>query len=268
MVHVPRHPYVGNLCHPSDGRLSPVVATIRNCTPVKEGQFSHTWTLSKSSGGLGGVGSTVLHSERNLSVKSDVLLNRLESLFMYQRPDMAQHLKALTEEIGLPSSFFGPMTSYCHDESAIQEVLSSATSVPMATVVRNKLLLENSSDVSAIDNLAETAATPLQIAHKTNFRPNLCNLSKLYSLSVLQLLIRNYDIFSAVLATSDSPVMKYLRTFFRQNRLTHSHRKELAPSETRNFFTALQSTPDANLIDFVFKFAEHSPQISASSISN
>ena len=70
MVHVPRHPLVGNLWHPHADRLESVASSLREATPMKVGEFSNTWAMSKSIYGRDVAGSLVLCSERNLCVKS------------------------------------------------------------------------------------------------------------------------------------------------------------------------------------------------------
>ena len=61
MVHVPRHPLVGNLSHPHADRLAPVASSMRKATSMKLGNFSNTWSLSKSVNGKDGAGSRVAY---------------------------------------------------------------------------------------------------------------------------------------------------------------------------------------------------------------
>ena len=68
MIHVSIYPICHNLSHPDDNRLAPAILGAK---PTRVGNFSHTWTLSKSMGGFHVVASTNLHS---LKMKSDFLV--------------------------------------------------------------------------------------------------------------------------------------------------------------------------------------------------
>ena len=139
MFHVPRHPVVGNIMHESSNRFSPLVSSLRNATPTKVGEFSHTFTMSQSVGGPNGVGSLTLHSYRNLNIRSDFLLNALESTFLNNRKDMLGFFNDLAEEFKLnEEDAEGFIGQPLYTEEKFEESLSSATYVPMTHIMELK----------------------------------------------------------------------------------------------------------------------------------
>ena len=142
MCHVSRHPIVGNLNHNYSDRLAPLTSSIRGATTTKVGEFSNTFFMSKSVGGQNGIGSLTVHSNRNLSVKSDILLPAIETTFITNRHDTLETLKSIQKEYHYPEDLTNLFTdeNYIVTESRLNECMKSATYFPMSLInaVRDK----------------------------------------------------------------------------------------------------------------------------------
>ena len=141
LMHVARHPLVGNLSHPHADRLAPVACSLREATPFKIGEFSNTWTLSKSVAGKDGAGSLVLHSQRSFCVKSQSILPGLESTFLNNRKDMAENVAQIATENFLPAAFFTRLSTKLNTPKLFS-VMQSATVVPQSTINHLKEFFE------------------------------------------------------------------------------------------------------------------------------
>ena len=131
-MHVARHPLVGNLSHPHADRLAPVASSLREATPLKIGEFSNTWSLSKSVAGKDGAGSLVLHSQRSFCVKSQSILPALESTFLNNRKDMPENVAQIATENFLPQVFITRLFKKLNTPKMFS-LMQSATAVPQST---------------------------------------------------------------------------------------------------------------------------------------
>ena len=142
MCHVARHPIVGNLNHNYSDRLAPLTSSIRGATITKMGEFSNTFFMSKSVGGQNGIGSLTVHSNRNLSIKSDILLPAIETTFITNRQDTLETLKSIEKEYHYPEDLTNLFTdeNYIVTDSRLNECMKAATYFPMSLInaVRDK----------------------------------------------------------------------------------------------------------------------------------
>ena len=170
LVHVARHPLVGNLSHPHCDRLAPVASSMREATIMKIGEFSNTWSISKSVAGRDGAGSLVLHSERNFAVKSQALIPALESTFLNNRNDMIGNMQQIASENHLPqhlvSSWFRQYKS-----PEYQDCLQSATVMPMSTIKKFKDLYETTDQL--LDQLRDVKKVALTSSSSSADFPQL-----------------------------------------------------------------------------------------------
>ena len=189
IVHVPNHPVVGNLCHASADRLAPLVPSLRGAKPTKLGEFSNTFTMSKSVGGPTGVGSITLHSHRNLNVDSSFLLPGLESTFLQNRPDMTENLTSIASEYNLSKEFCtGLMSPKMCNERQMEQSLKAATYIPMTTIQKLKKQNDEADEETFVNlktnvihnNFDSSGVLPPLPRHKL--------LNKFYFLSMLVLL--------------------------------------------------------------------------------
>ena len=146
MVHVPRHPLVGNLSHPHADRLASVASSFREATPMKMGEFSHTWSMSKSVHGKDGAGSLVLHCERSFCVKSQSLLPAIESVFLNNRNDMIENVAQIAQEHFLPQSIVRSLLRK-YEAPKLVECLESATVIPQSTINQLKKYYETTKKI-------------------------------------------------------------------------------------------------------------------------
>ena len=143
MVHVPRHPTCGNLSHPFDNRLAPLIPSLRAASTVRVGAFSNTWTISKATGGFSGVGAMTLSNNFcPLAVKSQLLIPGKEYIFLRKRRDMFENLSRLADEYHLNKSFIDDLK--CTDweiPSNYADYLrgSSYVSLPTIASLKDKL---------------------------------------------------------------------------------------------------------------------------------
>ena len=147
MIHVPRHPICHNLSHPDDNRLASLAPALRGAKPVRVGQFSLTWTMSKSTGGFQGVASTVLHSERKLNIKSDFLLPHKEFLFCRNIKDIFENLSNVADKYHLDDSVVDSFYQRSWKTSANYDAcLEPATFVGHQTIRNIKSRIDSMSD--------------------------------------------------------------------------------------------------------------------------
>ena len=202
-VHVPNHPVVGNLCHASGDRLAPLVPSLRGAKPTKLGEFSNTFTMSKSVGGLMGVGSISLHNQRNLNVDSNFLLPGLESTFLQNRHDMTENLTSLASEYNLSEEFCKGLASpQMYSEQELQHSLKAATYIPMNTILK----LKNQNDEADEETFSSLKnAVVYNDFTSTGVRPPLLSsvlVKKFYFVSLL------FFLFSTVSELSNSIIDK------------------------------------------------------------
>ena len=145
--------------------------------------------MSKSVGGVKGVGSLCVHDYRNMSVKSDYLLPSWESCFLHNRFDCSEVMQNLALEYHMEEDLI--IKFYSHDNAPLndqlEKCLKSATYIPMSLTYSIKKHLENFGD---------TNFNGLYIAHKF-YEPCLSNLIKLplicytidYHISLAMLLV-------------------------------------------------------------------------------
>ena len=139
VVHVPNHPVVGNLSHCYSDRLAPLVPSLRGVKPTKLGEFSHTFTMSKSVGGQSGVGCLAIHQNRNMAVKSDFLLPALEGTFLLNRLDSVETMTHVAEEFKLTKEDIdGFKGEAVITDERLENCLEAATYIPMDTIKRLK----------------------------------------------------------------------------------------------------------------------------------
>ena len=147
MIHVPRHPICHNLSHPDDNRLASLAPALRGAKPVRVGQFSLTWTMSKSKGGFQGVASTVLHSERKLNIMSDFLLPHKEFLFCRNIKDIFENLSNVADKYHLDDSVVDSFYQRSWKTSANYDAcLEPATFVGHQTIRNIKSCIDSMSD--------------------------------------------------------------------------------------------------------------------------
>ena len=149
LLHVTRHPLVGNLSHPHADRLAPVASSMREATMMKVGEFSNTWSLSKSVAGSDGAGSLVLHSQRNFAVKSQSLIPAIESTFLNNRTDMVDNMRQIAAENDVPAHLIkGFFRKY--DTPDYDSCLQSATIIPNSTITKLKNFFETTDTQKAL----------------------------------------------------------------------------------------------------------------------
>ena len=147
MIHVGQHPLVGNLSHSYADRLAPVAASLRESTPMKIGEFSNTWSMSKSVAGKDGAGSLVLHSKRSFCVKSQSLLPALESTFLNNRKDMLDNIAQIAKENFLPPKLVSNLFRK-YDTPQLMPFMQSATYIPQTTINKHKNYLETTDTIN------------------------------------------------------------------------------------------------------------------------
>ena len=147
MIHVGQHPLVGNLSHPYADRLASVASSLRESTPMKIGEFSNTWSMSKSVAGRDGAGSLVLHSKRSFSVKSQSLLPALESTFLNNRKDMVDNVAQIAKENFLPAKLVSNLFRK-YDTPQLMSSMESATCIPQSTINKHKNYLETTNTIN------------------------------------------------------------------------------------------------------------------------
>ena len=144
MVHVMRNPVVGNLSHNFADRLAPLASSIRGATTTKIGEFSNTFFLSKSVGNRKGVGSTTVHHNRNLAVKSDFILPGIENLFLGNRIDIKETLNSVADEFHFDLEKVGHFQCQLFDPkpATLLQSLKSASYIPISLVNTIKSLID------------------------------------------------------------------------------------------------------------------------------
>ena len=214
MIHVPRHPVVGNIMHESADRFSPLVCSLRNATPAKVGEFSNTFTMSQSVGGSNGVGSLTLHSFRNLNIRSDFLLHALESTFLNNRIDMRGFFEELADENKFTEEdtkgFIGKPFYHKRD---FEKCVGSATYVPMTHMTNLKEdershILTNRKNYVIVENNCSNSGSKAVFPTKTCFNLNY-NISLF--LTILFCLPRFSEFFTVLDNTFWDPVSKIRR---------------------------------------------------------
>ena len=168
MCHTPRHPSVGNISHTYSDRLAILVTTVRGATPVKIGEFSNTYFMSQSVGGRNGVGSLSLHSNRNLCVKSDYVLQSLESAFLTNRLDSKETLLKIASEYHLSDESLENLKSrnFSPNYSKVREAIKSATFIPISFRKSIKEYLDTETESGIIVILKKKSLFLLTIAHQ------------------------------------------------------------------------------------------------------
>ena len=212
MCHVPKHPTTKNISHPHSDRLAALTTTLRGATPVKVGEFSTTWTMSKSIGGIKGVGSLCVHDYRNMSVKSDYLLPSLESCFLHNRFDCSEVMQNLALEYhmdeDLINKFYSQNNVPLNDQ--LFKCLKSATYIPMSLTYSIKKYLETFRDTNP-------NFKGLYIDHQF-YEPCSSNLSQLpltcfkidYHLSLVMFLVMNITSLKESFFQKDYKLLAYL----------------------------------------------------------
>ena len=204
MVHVGRHPLVGNLSHPYADRLAPVASSLRESTPMKIGEFSNTWTMSKSVAGKDGAGSLVLHSKRSFCVKSQSLLPALESTFLNNRKDMLDNVAQIAKENFLPTKLVSNLFRK-HDTPHLMSFMESATCIPQSSINKHKNYLETTDTINKtlerFKRFSIITRTATGFTDSINFpSAKLVNVDK--NVSLLTFFFLNSNVFSNAFITA------------------------------------------------------------------
>ena len=216
MIHVPNHPVVGNLSHASADRFAPLVPNLRGAKPMRIGEFSHTFSMSKSVGGHQGVGCLTLHNYRNLNVKSDFLLPGIESTFLRNRLDSTEIMTSIANEHNLSEEFCdGFYDKVFYSEEKLSQSLKAATCIPMSTIVKlKKRNDEHDGEVVNFEheNIVENDFSGTGIVPSIPTK-NFFDFS--YCLSIIVVLFSTVTELSDALIDSPSDVARHLKSVIR-----------------------------------------------------
>ena len=207
MIHMARNPILANLNHPKSDRLAPIASVLRDATPSKKGEFSHTWTMSKPLVGFSGAGSIVLHTKRSLAAKSQFLLPVSESIFVNNRKDMKKHLENIRKENFVPPSVICKIFEKRFDQRHIDDCLKSAQSVPMSTIIKCKEFFETVNTVDMSRKQLCSGALCLVPANASMAKPTvvsktLCKQN--YYSALLYLLFKSFYQLSETIVTAEA----------------------------------------------------------------
>ena len=252
MVHVGRHPLVGNLSHPYADRLAPVASSLRESTPMKIGEFSSTWSMSKSVAGKDGAGSLVLHSKRSFSVKSQSLLPALESTFLNNRKDMVDNVAQIAKENFLPAKLVSNLFRK-YDAPQLMSFMESATCIPQSTINKHKNYLETTNTINKTLERFKRFSIITRAATGSTDSINLPS-SKLVNVdmnvSVLTFFFLNSPVFSNTIITAHtSPALTLMAEVIASmhksklflQKLIHSLQQELNVNATSTTSSFLES---------------------------
>ena len=193
MFHIPRSP-LGNLIHPESDRLAVMASKLRVATPCKPGTFSHSFTMSTSVGGPGGISSLLLTTKRRFNVKSENLLPEIELLMFHKRPDIRGFLGRLLFDNELDGDFM----SFFRRELSVSEIslnnhLESSTFMTSFSILSIKQYLERVDknpdfvpSITICHNFDNFGAAPIV--------PHL-DISKSVSLFLCTFLFNNHEFF-------------------------------------------------------------------------
>ena len=260
MIHVPTHPLCGNLSHPHDNRLAPLAPTLRGAKPMKIGSFSHTYTMSKATGGFHGVGSLLLHTERKLNVKSDFLLPCKEYLLIRNRKDMFENISSIAEKYHLDSCFIDSLQQKNWKKPQLyDECVSGATYVRYSSIKAIKEKMDK-------DSIFQKQCFPV-LESLDPFSLVVCKKAlaqKYYSIALIFIIFANVSELNALLFSSTNNTM----TNAIKQLLSKLH---INCSDAYNFFQSLMDIGNLKLcIQAVFEsfgpsvmFCESLPNLEA-----
>ena len=226
VIHVPNHPVVGNLSHASADRLAPLVPSLRGATPMKVGEFSNTFTMSKSVGGHKGVGSLTLHTQRNLNVDSNFLLPGIESTFLRNRLDTTETMTSIANDNNLDEGFcngYYDRTFYTNEK--LSQSLKAATCVPMSTIRK----LKKQNDECDAENVNWSTNNVIENDFSDNGLLPLIPTQKLfafsYCVSLIIVLFSTVTELGDALIDSVAPIACHLKGLIRKS--SHSGYQKL-----------------------------------------
>ena len=256
MVHVPRHPLVGNLSHPHADRMAPVASSFREATPMKLGNFSNTWSLSKSVHGKDGAGSLVLHSERNLCVKSQSLLPALESVHLNNRNDMVHVVGQIAQENFLPPTFVKNLFRQ-YKAPDLPACLDAATIIPQSTTNKLKTFYETTTSVEnnvlkfkklcVVDSC--TQHTMMRLVY-----PDECLIKQDSKVATLVFFFLNCPLFANVFISNNiSPSLEKLFNIILKTKDQRT-KLNLLQNLLTSFYGDLQMPANANFSTFITCF--------------